>query len=602
MSAGQARDEDGGRRLDVAAWRELLGYILRYRFASIALVATAIVTAAVDASIPLVTRRVIDDLVAKGADARLAGPALAYAGLLALLAGCIFTFIRLAGRLSTRVAHDIRVAAFARLQDMSFSFYDRNATGWLMARMTSDCDRLSRILAWGLLDLAWGATLMIGIAVVLLILSWRLGLVALVVLPALGLVSLRFQRRILESARRVRKANSRLTAAYNEDLMAARTTKALAREEDSQREFGVLSGEMYEASVRNALQSAAYLPVIVTLASIGVGLTLWLGAGEVLAGMLSLGTLVAFVHFTLRFFDPVNELAATFAQLQMAQASAERVLGLIHAEPEIRDAPGVVPAPPPSISRIELVDVAFAYGGGPRVLHDVSLSVAAGMTVALVGPTGGGKTTLASLVCRFYEPTAGRILVDGVDLRGVGLAWWRSKVAVVLQQPFLFSGTIRENIRYGRLDASDAEVEAAARLVAAEDSILALGDGFDTRVGERGSRLSTGQAQLVSIARALLADKPVLVLDEATSSVDAETERRIQAGLARVMAGRTCFVIAHRLSTIRSADLIVVVDEGRIVEQGTHSALFARPGHYRELNLEQRLRASSGTGDAWATT
>ena len=601
MNAKALRDDDGSRKLDLAAWRELLGYVLHYRSAVAGLVATAILTAAVDASIPLVTRHVIDDVVTNGLGARLTGPALAYGGLLALLAACIFAFIRLAGRLSTCVAHDIRVAAFARLQELSFSFYDRNSTGWLMARMTSDCDRLSRILAWGLLDAAWGLTLMAGIAAVLLVLSWRLGLMALAVLPALGLVSLSFQRRILESARRVRKANSRLTAAYNEDLMAARTTKALAREEDSQHEFQGLSAEMYAASVRNALQSAAYLPIITSLASIGVALTLWLGAGDVIAGALSLGTLVAFVHFTLRFFDPVNELAATFAQLQMAQASAERVLGLIHAEPEIRDPPGGVVAPPSRISRIELSDVGFAYASGPSVLKEVNLIVNGGMTVALVGPTGGGKTTLASLACRFYDPTAGQILVDGVDLRTLGLAWWRSQVAVVLQQPFLFSGTIRENIRYGRLDATDAEVEAAARIVAAEESILALGQGFDTRVGERGALLSTGQAQLVSIARALLANKPVLVLDEATSSVDAETERRIQAGLAHVMADRTCFVIAHRLSTIRSADLIVVVDEGRIVEQGTHGELLARHGHYRELNLEQRLHASSRAGDGWAT-
>jgi ATP-binding cassette subfamily B protein len=583
--------------VDLAAWRELLGYVLRYRAEVALLVAQAVVTAAVDAALPLVTRRVVDRVLADGPSASLAGPAAAYATLLVVLAACIFGFIRVAGRLSTRVALDVRLAAFARLQQMSYSFFDARPTGWLMARMTSDCDRLARILAWGLLDVCWGLALMGGMAGLLLALSWKLGLVTLAVVPVLVIVSLRFQRSILQSARRVRKANSRLTAAYAEDLMAVRTTRTLAREEDSQAEFRTLTSEMHEASVRNALQSAAYLPVVTTIGSAIVAVVLVLGAGEVAAGVASVGTLVA---FTLRFFDPVQEIASAFAQLQMAQAAAERVLGLVHAEPEIRDAPGVRSAPASAPRVLSYRGVSFAYGGGPRVLGPVDLEIAAGSVIALVGPTGGGKTTLAALACRFYDPASGAITADGEDLRSLPLRWWRSQIAVVPQQPFIFTGTIRENVRYGRLEATDAEVEDAARLGGALEPILALPQGWDTPVGERGVLLTTGQAQLVSIARAVLADKPILVLDEATSSVDAETEARIQDGLAVAMRGRTCLVIAHRLSTVRAADRILVIDRGLVVESGSHRELLAARGAYRELVLEQGLRSASHGASAWA--
>jgi ATP-binding cassette subfamily B protein len=596
----ERQDEAAAPRTDFRPWRELAGYVLRYRAETGVLVATAVLTAGIDAALPLVTRRVIDEALAEGAQADLAAPFAAYAALVVLLCGCIWVFVRLAGRLATRVALDVRMDAFARLQLMSFSFYDRRPIGWLMARMTADCDRLSRILAWGLLDVCWGAALMTGMASVLLALSWKLGLVTLAVVPLLVIVSLRFQRTILGSARRVRRANSRLTAAYTESLMALRTTRALAREDEAQAEFRELSSEMHAASVRNAVQSAAYLPVVMSLAGVGVGLVLWLGAGEVAAGIASVGTLVAFVTYALRFFDPVQEIAATFAQLQMAQAAAERVLGLVHAEPEIRDAEGLAPPPVAPAGHLELRGVRFAYPGGPEILHGIDVDVPPGTTVALVGPTGGGKTTLASLVCRFYEPTGGGILLDGTEYRELPLAWWRRRVAVVQQQPFLFSGTVRENVRYGRLEATDAEVEEAARLAGALEPILGLAQGWDTPVGERGVLLSTGQSQLISIARAVLADAPVLVLDEATSSVDAETEARIQAGLAEAMRGRTCFVIAHRLSTIRSADLILVVDGGRVAERGSHAELLALRGAYRELVLEQGIRASARSARAWS--
>jgi ATP-binding cassette subfamily B protein len=365
--------------------------------------------------------------------------------------------------------------------------------------------------------------------------------------------------------------------------------------------------------MRNALQSAVYLPLVIVVGSVGVGLALWQGgvlaarANDVGAGAgLSLGSLIAFMQFAVLFSMPIQELARRFTDLQAAQAAAERVQSLLDTEPQIADAPEVRAAieaqlahPRPGraidggderIETVEFDDVTFAYKGGPPVLEHFDLAVRAGEMIALVGPTGGGKSTIVSLVARFYEPTAGAIRVNGVDYRTRGLHWLQSNLGVVLQTPHLFSGTVRENIRYGQLDATDAEVEAAARLVDAHEFIIGLDGGYDAEVGEGGARLSTGQRQLVSLARAVLADPQIFIMDEATSSVDTETEKLIQSAVEKVLAGRIAFVIAHRLSTIRAADRILVIDGGRIVEDGSHEALIARRGRYFALSSKEFAR------------
>jgi ATP-binding cassette subfamily B protein len=358
--------------------------------------------------------------------------------------------------------------------------------------------------------------------------------------------------------------------------------------------------------VRNALQSALYLPVILTLGSVATGIALAAGGLEVVGGTISIGTLLAFMQYTRHFFDPIQELGHWFAEMQMAQASAERVMGLVEAVPDIQDSADVRQAIAANagpredgvaedggrdeIGKIAFRDVGFAYPEGERVLDGFDLEVNAGETIALVGPTGGGKTTIVSLLCRFYEPTEGQILLDGTEYRERGLHWLQSNLGIVLQQPHLFQGSVADNIRYGRLDATDGEIEAAARLVGAHEFVAELEAGYATDVGEGGNRLSTGQKQLVSFARAILAEPRILVMDEATSSIDTETERRIQRGLARVLAGRTSFVIAHRLSTIRSADRILVIEKGHVVEEGTHRELLARHGRYHDLYTRQSLR------------
>ncbi len=581
-------------RLDVTLWRRIVAHARPYRRRLAFLAAFGIVLAVADALLPFVTGRIIDS--ATTGDMRaLARNGLAYFGVVSVIALLIWQFIVIAGATAAALAHDLRRDAFARLQELSFSFYDRRPVGWLMARLTSDASRLSSVIPWTLLDTVWGSALVTGISVAMLALNWRLALLVMVIVPPLVITSLVFQRRLLRTQRAVRRINSQITANFNEAIMGARTTKSLGREAENLAEFQQLTGDMYRSSVRNALTAAVYLPIVLTLGSVGAGLALWRG-GLQAGGDLSLGTLIAFMQYATLFTIPIQEIAERFTQLQAAQASAERLQGLLDTEPEIRDSPAVRAAGPRSagerIERVAFANVAFQYPDGEPVLRNFNLVAHAGETVALVGPTGSGKSTIVSLLCRFYEPTSGTIMVNGIDYRDLPLEWLQSRLGMVLQVPHLFSGTIAENIRYGRLDATDEEVLAAARLVNADRFITSLPAGIDTPVGEAGGRLSTGQKQLVALARAVLADPQIFVLDEATSSVDTETERLIQDGIEKILAGRLSFVIAHRLSTIRSASRILVIENGDIREQGRHADLLARRGDYYRLYTRQFARES----------
>jgi ATP-binding cassette subfamily B protein len=591
-------EDDHESKVDLRLWNKLLRYTLHYRRTAIAFTLVAFAMAATDLCFPLLTGMLINDIEARGKAVDLAPYAWAFVALSVGICACIWGFITCAGKIRTHVSHDIRRDAFEQLQQLSFSFYDTRPVGWLMARLTSDCQRLSNILAWGVMDLIWGTTLMCGITVVMVVYNWRLALAVLVVVPLLFAVSVFFRKRILRASRLVRKFNSRITAAYNEGIVGVRTSKVFVREAENLRDFDRLADEMQQHSIHNAVLSAVYLPLVLTLASVAIALSLAWGGHQVLVTGLAVGEVVMFMYFAQLFFQPVQDMSAWFAELQMAQASAERVLSLVEATPEVRDTEAVAArlretgddGHPDRLERIEFQNVGFRYGGGPQVLGGFNLSVGPGQSIALVGATGGGKSTLVSLLCRFYEPTEGRILIDGVDYRDRSLLWWQSNLGIVLQQPHLFSGTIGDNIRYGKLDATQDEIEQAARLAGAHEFITALENGYDTQVGEGGNRLSLGQKQLVSFARAVLKRPRLLVMDEATSSIDTETERQIQTGLARVLSGRTSFVIAHRLSTIRAADRILVIDRGSIVEQGTHQELLEQRGRYHGLYTEQSMR------------
>ncbi|MEZ6069232.1 MAG: ABC transporter ATP-binding protein [Pirellulales bacterium] len=576
----------------------LLVYTFRYRATTLRFLGVALMLAVSDISFPQLTGRLITAIQDDPRQVNLVAYGAAYMALSLVLCGSIWGFIACAGKVRTHVSADIRRDAFEQLQQLSFGFYDTRSVGWLMARLTSDCNRLSNILAWGVMDLVWGTTLMVLVAVVMLVYNWQLALAVLASVPALFVVSVFFRKRILRTSRKVRKANSRLTAAYNEGIMGVRTTKVFVRQQENLDDFDRLANEMREYSVRNAVLSAVYLPIVLTLGSVSIALALAIGGYQVSVAGLGVGEVVMVMYFAQLFFGPVQDLSAWFAELQMAQASAERVLGLVDAVPDVQDSPEVArrlrekgdDGHPDHVGRIEFRNVGFRYREGPQVIEDFNLTVEPGQTVALVGATGGGKSTLVNLLCRFYEPTAGEIMIDGVEYRQRSLRWLQSQLGIVLQQPHLFSGTIRDNIRYGRLDASDGEVIDAARLTGAHEFISALPAGYDTEVGEGGNQLSLGEKQLISFARAVLKQPQLLVMDEATSSIDTETERQIQIGLARILSGRTSFVIAHRLSTIRAADLIVVIEAGKILEQGTHTELLSRRGHYYDLYTEQSLR------------
>jgi len=461
------------------------------------------------------------------------------------------------------------------------------------------------------LDLVWGFTMMLGIAVAMFVMDWQLALVVFSVLPFLAWISARFQRRILKSARMVRATNSRITGSFNEAIMGVMTSKAFVREAANQQDFTKLTDRMNEASVTNLRHAAVYLPIVITMASLATGLALAVGGMSMIANTMAVSTLIAFMAYTRHFFDPIEQLGHWFAEMQMAQASAERILSLIEAEPAIADTDDVLAAMAiqskneklggtfaadggqQAINRLELKNVSFAYDPAKPVLDKINLTVGKGETIAIVGPTGGGKSTLVNVICRFYEPTGGQVLIDGLDYRQRSLHWLQSNIGMVLQNAHVFSGSILENIRYGRLEATDEEVIEAAKIAGAHEFISAFPDGYASDAGESGSRLSAGQKQLVSFARAVLADPQILVMDEATSSVDTETERRIQQGMQRVLAGRIAFIIAHRLSTIRGADRIIVIEEGKIAEQGSHHELMAARGHYYNLYRQQSLQESS---------
>ncbi len=606
------KEEEYSGKLDLGVWRDIFRHGRRYRKHLAGMISAGLVLAGIDASLPLITRTVFNRLETQGADATLWPLAIAYIVMVGLFASCVFTFITLGGKTSTGVATEIRQAGFDRLQELSFSYYDRRSTGWLVTRLTSDCDRLSRVISWGVLDLVWGSVLIATISVIMLIVNWKLALMVLATLPPLIYLSLKFQKRILGHSRAVRKTNSDITAAYAESINGVRTTKALVRERSNLREFSHTTDRMYASSIRSALWSAGYLPVVLTLSAIGSGLVLWTGGVDAFRGRIPIGDLVLFISYATFFFHPIEEIARMFADLQNAQAAAERVVGLINTEPEIQDAPAVRAAlathaaqelpedtapdgGDATIRTLEFRHVDFGYKADQFVLRDFNLTVRAGQTIALAGPTGGGKSTIVSLLCRFYEPTGGQILINGTDYRDRSLHWLQSNLGIVLQKPHLFSGTIAENIRYGHLDATDAEVHWAATVAGADEFIRACSDGYETQVGQDGVKLSAGQKQLLSMARAILADPQIFIMDEATSSIDTEAEQLIQAGVDQILAGRISFVIAHRLSTIRRADRILVIDGGRIVEDGTHRQLLGQGGFYYELYTNQFTREAEQT-------
>ncbi len=596
----EIREEEAQRGLNFGLWRRLLVHAKPYRWSLIGMGVAGVLLAVAESFMPSITGWILDAATDPASEEDLISSLIGYGALAVCVPVLIFGFINLAGIITTGFAHDMRRAAFQRLQELSFSFFDKRNVGWLMARLTSDCGRIAGILPWFLLDLVWGFSMILGISVMMFWLNPTIALQVMFIVPPLVLISLYFQKKLIKSQRAVRKTNSLITSSYNEGIMGVRTTKTLVRENENLEEFQDLSSVMFQESVRNAIQSSVYLPLVITLGSVGMGIALW-RCGLALGEGMTLGTLVAFVQYATLFYMPIQEIAQRFTQFQAAQASAERLQGLLDTVPEIKDSHAVLKrqnrqktdgsaTPSDQIHEVDFKNVSFAYKEDEPVLSDFNLSVKRGDRIALVGATGSGKTTIVNLLARFYEPTKGRIEINGVEYRELGLHWLQSKLGIVLQAPHLFRGSVRENIRYGRLEAHDSEVQEAARTVHADTFINQMDEGYETDVGENGNRLSTGQKQLIALARAVLAEPQIFIMDEATSSVDTETERTIQEAVERVLSGRISFVIAHRLSTVRSASRILVIGKGRIQEQGTHAELLGQRGHYYKLYTNQFIR------------
>ena len=592
-------EQDYTKRFDIGIWKKLLHYAKPFYKHLIAIVLIMCVTGVLDVVFPLLNREAIDSFARTGTVENLGFFCFKYFGVVLLQVSAIFAFTYISGHVEVGLNRMIRQMGFTRLQELPFSFYDKTPVGYMIARLTSDTNRLGETVGWGLIDLMWSAAYVVMVIIVMLTISVKLSLAVLVIIPVIAVIAIYFQKRILAAWRNVRKTNSKITGAFNEGIMGAKTTKTLVREEANYSEFTELTGTMKRSSIRAAVLSATFYPIVISLGGFATAYVLWKGGYDVFnTGAITIGTLTAFISYATNIFEPITGIARTFADMQQSQAAAERVITLLETEPEIADSPEIVAKfgdnfnPkrenwPDLKGDIEFRDVTFRYSGGEKVLDHFNLKVTAGETIALVGETGSGKSTIVNLICRFYEPTEGEILIDGVNYKERSQLWLQSHLGYVLQEPHLFSGTIRENIRYGRLNATDDDIENAARMVDAEEFILKLENGYDTDVGEGGNRLSTGQKQLISFARALIANPAIFVLDEATSSVDTETEMKIQNAIQTTLDGRTSFIIAHRLSTVRTADRILVIQDGKIIEEGNHRSLLRKRGYYYNLYVNQ---------------
>lgn len=548
---------------------------------------------------PLFQRYAIDRYIAEGTLDTLPWFVLSYVGVMVLSALSVYLSNTGSAKLEVRVAHDMRRTCFRHLQTLSFSYFNQNSVGYIHARVMSDTSRIGTLISWSCIDGVYNLTYAVGAAAVMLSVNRRMALLVLAVVPLFVLTVTLFQRKLLPLNRRVREINSQITGDFNETITGAETVKTLNAQRRMETGFLARTGEMRRAATSAARWRALFGSAITFASSLALALVLWRGGVLTEQGVLEIGTLSVFVSYALGIMEPVRWLIDALSDLITTQVNIERVTDLIATQSDVADSPAVVerygdtfhPKPEnwePLVGDIAFDDVTFRYPDGDvNVLEHFNLQVPHGTNVAIVGETGAGKSTLVNLVCRFFEPTSGRVLIDGRDARERSQLWLHRNIGYVLQTPHLFSGTVRENLLYGNPDATEADILRALRRVSAEEIVARMDNGLDSEVGEGGDRLSTGEKQLISFARALLADPKILILDEATASIDTITEQKIQAAIGEVIAGRTSFVIAHRLSTIRHADVILVVSDGQIIERGTHEALMAQKGAYYELYTRQ---------------
>ena len=588
-------EKDYTRSFDWSIWKRLTPFVRPFRRDFVGMLVFNGLCALVDVAIPLFQRYAIRNFIQADSLRGIVPFSLVYLLVILLQALSVVAFARNSMTIEMNMGRDMRRSLFHHLQTLSFSFYNVTPVGYLLTRVMSDTNRIASMIAWNMTDILWAMFYVFGTFAAMLALNWRLALVVILIVPVIAILTGYFQNRILHWNRKVRKINSQITGAFNEGITGAKTSKTLVIEDQNTESFRTLTKSMHDSGIRAARLNAVYIPLVLFFSTMAVAIVLLRGGYMVTQQVLEIATLSAFTTYAVGIFEPIQMTAANIAEFISLQASIERVTGLMDQVPQVQDTPeveakyGDVFHPKtenwePLLGEIEFRDVTFRYpDGGENVLEHFSLHIPAGTTVAIVGETGAGKSTLVNLACRFFEPTEGQILIDGRDYRDRSQLWLHSNIGYVLQNPHLFSGSVRENIRYGRLDATDEEVEAAARAVSADTVVAKLEKGWDSDVGEGGDRLSTGEKQLISFARAVLANPRIFVLDEATSSIDTRTEKLIEKGLDGLMAGRTVFVIAHRLSTVRNANAILVLEQGRVIERGSHADLLDQHGKYYQL-------------------
>lgn len=599
--------EDDFEKIDLKIWKKIFKIIVKDKKIIIQMMIAVVFLAVNDLVYPLLNKYALEHYFSDqpNFDHKWVF-IIGYAFMGIALGVTVWCFIRAASIVEENTTIEIRKQAFNNLQKLSFSYYDTNSSGWIMARMTSDARRLASIISWGIVDLLWGFLLMMGILIVSIFINWKLAIVLIELVPVFLLLTLYFRKKILREYRSVRKINSKITAKFNESFMGSSTSKTLVLEAKNEKEFDDLVSRMKKRSIKAAIFSSIFWPTILVLGYLGVAIIAVEGGRMNLSDnaklFITTGTLYLFIEYAMRFFDPVMSIARIISDFQQAQASAERVISLIETKPDVVDSEEVIQIygdlyHPKKENweqlkgKIDFCDVSFKYKGTETyVLEHFSLHINQGSTIAFVGETGSGKSTIVNLICRFYEPTTGQIMIDDKNYKERSIGWLHSNIGYVLQTPFLFSGNIMENVRYGKLDATDEDVINACKIVNADAFISKLPNGYLTDVGEGGSKLSIGQKQLLSFARAILANPKILILDEATSSIDTENEKIIQKAIQTILNGRTSLVVAHRLSTIVEADKIVVLQKGKIVESGTHLELLIQKGYYFELYKTQFMQ------------
>ena len=580
-------------------WKKMLPFFRPYYKYFITTISLNVLLVAVDVLVPLFQSYAIDHFIVPDTLKGIRIFALVYAAVIVTQTVCVFFSVRAAIHIEMNVGKDLKRAQFVHLQKLSFSYYNTTPVGYIHARVMSDTLKIASVLAWGLVDMFWALVYVAGVFVIMFLLNARLAAVILLVVPLIAVLTAVFQKKMLVWNRKVRETNSEITGAYNEGITGVETSKTMVIEDLNHKSFQEITNKMTCSSMTLAKLTAIYMPLILFFSSTVTAFVLARGGYFVQEQVIALGTLSVFLSYAVGLCEPIHQLARLLSDLISCQANIERVVNLLEQEPNITDSLQVIEKYGDSIhpkkenwekiwGDIEFRDVTFRYPDGKEnVLEHFSLKIPAGSTVAIVGETGAGKSTLVNLAGRFFEPVSGEILIDGRDYRERSQLWLHSQIGYVLQNPHLFSGSIRENIRYGRLDATDQEVEEAAKSVWADQVIEKLEQGYDTNAGEGGNRLSTGEKQLISFARAILANPAIFVLDEATSSIDTWTEQLIQKATTQLLKGHTSFIIAHRLSTIRHADVILVMKDGKILEKGNHRQLIQQTGYYYDLYSRQ---------------